>query len=361
MGKMKANRRTFLEAAAIAVPLSALSLGTIGAKSALAAELARPFAPPAGPRARVVYCNDLSGDIDGLFATVHFLLSSSIDLRAIIGTGPNAYDPAGENSASAARIAGEILALMGRSGTVPIFKGLDANFSASRRPEHAPSVQAIIDEAMREDTRLPLYVAVGGGLTEVAMALKIEPRIADRFTLVWIGGGRPHPEGVRYEPNFSIDPGAAQYIFNDMQVPIWHVPSEVYQTCIVSSAELQAYVAPCGDIGAWLYGKVMSTAEKYKPAFNPGSTWTLGDNPLVLLIELQDWVPSAGAGGHGPFTYGRTGSSQFVIEPAPRLNAEGNAIPRQSGRLIRRYVSVDNRLMMGDLFAKLRTHYPPRI
>lgn len=352
---MKANRRTFLNTSGLA----ALTLGVGGARSALAAGLSRPFAPPSGARSRVLYLNDLSGDIDGLFATVHMVLSTTIDLRGIIGTGPNAYDPAGENSASAARLGREILALMGRSGSVPVLEGLDTQFAVAGPPVRSPAISAIIDEAMRTDTTLPLYVAVGGGLTEVATALRIAPEIAGRFTLVWIGGGRPHPEGVRYEPNFSIDPAAAQYIFNETDLAIWHVPSEVYQTCIVSSTELQAYVAPCGKVGAWLYEKVISTAEKYRPHFNPGGTWTLGDNPLVVLTELQDWVPSARESERGPFTYGRTGSSQYTIEIAPRLNAEGNAIPQQKGRLIRRYTSVDNRLMMHDLFAKLRVNFPP--
>jgi len=61
---------------------------------------------------------------------------------------------------------------------------------------------------MREDSPLPLYVAVGGGLTEVASALKIEPRIAGHMTLVWIGGDALPGGGVG-ETNFNIDPVAA--------------------------------------------------------------------------------------------------------------------------------------------------------
>jgi len=36
---------------------------------------AKAFARKMGPRCRVMVVNDLSGDIDGLFATVHALLS----------------------------------------------------------------------------------------------------------------------------------------------------------------------------------------------------------------------------------------------------------------------------------------------
>jgi hypothetical protein len=43
-------------------------------------------------------------------------------------------------------------------------------------------------EAMRTDTRLPLFARFGAGLTELANAYLIEPRIADRLTTVWIGG-----------------------------------------------------------------------------------------------------------------------------------------------------------------------------
>src|SRR4029077_17905256 len=97
---------------------------------------ATPFAPPAGARARVVYVNDMSGDIDGLFATVHMLLSPSVDVRAIVGTGTNAAAGRrlkGEDSAEAsAALANEMQCLMHRRA--PVFVGASTRLAAASTP-----------------------------------------------------------------------------------------------------------------------------------------------------------------------------------------------------------------------------------
>ena len=46
-----------------------------------------------------------------------------------------------------------------------------------------------------EDDR-PLYVALQAGLTDLAVAYLKEPRIAERLTAIWIGGGA-YPNGGR--------------------------------------------------------------------------------------------------------------------------------------------------------------------
>lgn len=332
------------------------SIGALAAASpfspALGAKLTAPFTPPAGPRSRVVYVNDLSGDIDGLFATVHAILSPAIDLRAIVGTG--ATMP-GETARRSAELANEMLALMKPTGRVKTYEGAAGKLTAADAPVRSPGTQAIIDEALRTDTSLPLFVAVGGGLTEVASALMLEPRIAERMTLVWIGGGTPNV-GVQ-EANFSIDPLAARHVYNATKVPIWQVPSDVYKTCLVSDTELQAFVAPCGAIGQWLYARIFEMSGqlgKYK--LNTGETWTLGDSPLVVLTALNDWPPSGRGAG---FTYLRTGSSRFEEMIAPRLDENGAPTAQAQGRKMRLYSSIDTRLMFGDFFAKLRINFPP--
>jgi purine nucleosidase len=317
-------------------------------------DLGRPFAPLAGPRRRVLFLNDLSGDIDGLFAAVHAILSPSIDLRAMIGTGTGTPGETAEKSAALAR---EMLRLTGRTGRARVYEGAPGKLTAAGAAVRSAGTQAIIEEAMRSDTALPLFVAVGGGLTEVASALMIEPKIAERLTLVWIGGDA-YPAGGTGEYNFGIDPLAAQFIFNETSVPIWQIPRSVYATCIVSDTELEAFVAPCGTIGAWLYAKIFELSEKLgKLKLNTGETWTLGDSPLVVLTALNDWVPSS----FGPsFAYERTGSSLFDEVVAPHLNVDGTFAPRPQGRKIRAYRSVDTRMMFDDFFAKLRVNFPPR-
>jgi inosine-uridine nucleoside N-ribohydrolase len=89
--------------------------------------------------------------------------------------------------------------------------------------------EATVAEAMRTDTSLPLVVAVSAGLSEVASALPRELAVAERMTLVWIGGGTYREGGS--EDKLDIDPGAAQVVFNDSAVPLWQVTRDVDSQC----------------------------------------------------------------------------------------------------------------------------------
>ena len=107
-------------------------------------------------------------------------------------------------------------------------------------PVQSLGVDAIIAEAMKDDTDLPLFVVCGAGLTEAASAWLREPRIASRLTVVWIGGhehddlaGIP-PGATDLEYNTNIDVAAAQVVFNDSDLVVWQVPRNMYRTVIAS-------------------------------------------------------------------------------------------------------------------------------
>lgn len=181
MSRDSFNRRGFMEATACAAVLAGLASATVVAAAP------RPdliFKPLGGARSRVIFVNDLSGDVDGLFAAVHQIISPSAELRGIVGTSTGLPGETAEKSASLAR---DILDLMDMRSRCPVYQGAATKMKDSKSAVPSPGSQAIIDEAMR-DSNLPLFVAVGGGLTEVASAVLIEPKIVGRFTLVWIGG-----------------------------------------------------------------------------------------------------------------------------------------------------------------------------
>lgn len=350
---MTVYRRDFLKTAG-ALAASAGAFAT--APFALAG--VAPFSPMAGPRSRTIYINDLSGDIDGLFATVHLLLSHTSQLRGIVASGALGSRSDGrEGTGRAVDLAKAMVDMVGLTGKVPVHAGAAGPLPKSREPARAPGIQAIIDEAMREDTRLPLYIAVGGGLTEVASAVMIEPRIADRMKLIWIGGD-DYPAGGKDETNFKTDALAAQYLYNETQLPIWQVPRSVYATCAISATELQAFVAPHGKTGEWLYRKVVEFPKQYDNKFNTGEMWILGDNPLAVLTSLTDWVPGDFSGGK--LSFERTGSSRYDEVVCPLLNPDGTFTPRTEERKIRIYRNIDVRMMFGDFFAKLAMNFPAR-
>jgi purine nucleosidase len=306
---------------------------------------------PVTPRMRVIVDNDFSGDPDGLFQLTHLLLSRSVEVRAIIGSHLKAgdgFDHSNTQADNAAKKASEILSVMKMDGKIPVIAGSNVGMVNDSTPVKSAAVDFIIKEALRTDTSLPLYVLCGAGLTEIASAALTNPQIADKLTLVWIGGPEysdlalPPPHNSAIEYNLNIDLFAGRALFNRTQVNIWQVPRNAYRQALLPYSELVLKVKPNGEIGKYLCNtleNIMARLTQYK--LNRGETYILGDSPLVLLTALQSSFEADPS------------SSEYVSKSCPMINATGNYEPNPNGRKIRVYQRLDTNLMFSDFFAKL--------
>ena len=303
------------------------------------------------PRMRVIIDNDFSGDPDDLFQLVHHVLSPSVEIPFVIGSHLSPTDPFDSSDVqaeNAVRIARETLALLGREDDYAVLLGSNVALTSLDTPIRTEAAEAIVAEAMRDDTDLPLYVALGAGFTELASAYLIEPRIADRLTAIWIGGNEhegiavPPPGADQVEYNLNIDILAGQVVFNHSTIPVWQVPRNMYRQCLVSYAELDERVRPMGRIGAYMVEAIERVADGARGhGIEMGETYALGDSPLVLLTALQSAFQPDSA------------SSFHVTIPTPTLELDGSYTPNAAGRPLRVYTQVDVRLMFEDLFLKL--------
>jgi inosine-uridine nucleoside N-ribohydrolase len=203
------KRRTFLTVAA-AIPASAVLAGPLAA---------------IGQRAsvRVIVDNDFAGDPDGLIALAHQLLSPKA--RTVLVTG-SALDvklagmagvDAARTAAAGCRLAQELIGRLKLASAPPVIAGAE-NFSGGE----SAAARAIVAEALRDDP-LPLIVTCGGPLTNIAAALRLNPSIASKIKLVWIGGAADAAGG--YEYNLSTDIAAARYVLEESSVPVWQIRS----------------------------------------------------------------------------------------------------------------------------------------
>ncbi|MDQ3290144.1 MAG: nucleoside hydrolase, partial [Bacteroidota bacterium] len=154
---------------------------------------------------RVIVDNDFSGDPDGLFQLAHLLLSPSVETRAIIGSHlkvGDGFDPSKTQAQNAVNQAKELMKVMGIKSNIPVLAGSNTAMPNDSTPVKSEAVNLIIKEALRTDTKLPLYLLCGAGLTEIASAVLTNPQIADKLTLVWIGGPE-YPDLAYPPPNFS--------------------------------------------------------------------------------------------------------------------------------------------------------------
>lgn len=307
------------------------------------------------PRMRIIVDNDFSGDPDGLFQLAHLLLSPSVEVRAIIGSHlrvGDGFDRSTTQAENAAKKAREVFQVMNITKAIPVLAGSNTAMPNDSTPVKSEAVNFIIQEALRTDTKLPLYVVCGAGLTEIASAVLTNPRIADKLTLVWIGGpeytelATPPPGYTEMEYNLNIDPVAARVVFNKSALPLWQVPRNVYRQCLFSYAQLLTKVKPRGKLGTYLSGTLEGVMTRVQRFINIGETYVLGDSPLVLLTALQSsFEPDPS-------------SSYYVVRQAPRINGAGTYAYNHAGRPIRVYTQLDTGLMFADFIAKLELMNP---
>ena len=193
--------------------------------------------------------------------------------------------------------------------------------------------------SIQKDDKGPLYIACQGAVTDVASALLMKPEIADRMTVIWIGGG-DYPKGG-FEFNLMMDIHAVNVIFSS-KVPVWQVPMSLYKVMAVSLAELQLKVRPCGEIGKYLFEQMVDfnhVAAKYEMAWPHGEIWGLGDQgTIAVLMEELEKV-------------------SYDLVPAPRVAEDMTYIHGQNNREIRVYNYLDARLTLEDFFAKLQLNF----
>jgi hypothetical protein len=302
------------------------------------------------PRVRIVTDNDYCGDPDGLVQLAHHLLCPSADVRLVIGGQVAGFDPgasptSADDSASAART----IAALAHRTDVTVMAGANDGLERADAPRATDAAHAIVAEAMRDDTELPLYVACGGSLTNIASAWLLEPRIADRLTLVWIGG--PEYEGLATPPdgalpveyNTGIDLVAAQVVFNASNLLLWQVPQDAYRQVLASKDELVLRMQRAGALGAHLFDALYRFVDQIEGfGVRTGETYVLGDSPLVLFTALLT-----------PF-FPAPSSSRWVTMPRRTLTEDGQyGPPAASDAPVHVVTHVDTRLLLEDLYAKL--------
>lgn len=288
------------------------------------------FQVPEEKIVRVITDTDAKNEADDQFAVVQALLSPKFENIGLIAAHFGRGNDSMEQSYQELEL---ICEKMGFQKEGLLFHGATHALSDTKTPVESEGARLIIEEAMKEDDR-PLFVTFMGALTDLASAYLLEPRIENRLTAIWIGGGR-YPNGGA-EFNMGNDINAANVVFSS-RINLWQVPKNVYEMMPVSFAELEARIYPHGEIGKYLCEQLEEHAHSpaaRKSPFRTGETWVLGDSPAVGLILYEhrfefDWVP------------------------APMISRDMQYVHTGLNRPIRVYKSIDARLILEDLYCKL--------
>ncbi|PTX92215.1 nucleoside hydrolase [Verrucomicrobia bacterium LW23] len=287
-----------------------------------------PLAPASSGRVRAVLDTDTFNEVDDQFALAHLLLSPlRVQLEAVYAApfhNSRSSGPEQGMERSYEEIMRVLAAMEGKTpgtteGTrVPVYRGSRQWLPDAKTPVESEAARHLVELAMApapaaprpvagEDPAQPavwasdkLYVVAIGAPTNVASALLMEPRIAERIVVVWLGGNAPYWRTAK-EFNLQQDLHASRIIV-DVTAPLVLVPclpiaSNVHTTV----AELETHLAPYSALGEYLTNIVRSY-DKNKPGWSKviwdiaatawiiDHTWSFGDAlPSPALLDDMTW------------------------------------------------------------------------
>lgn len=251
-------------------------------------KLMERLSPPTG-RVSMVLDTDTYNEVDDQFALSYALLSPDrIDVEAVYAapfhndrsTGPD--DGMEKSYDEIVRL----LALLGRNTEGFAFRGSRTYLPEDGRPVISPAAEDLVRRAMSRAPGDELYVVAIGAITNVASALIMEPAIAERITIVWLGGNPLYWPSAQ-EFNLMQDVRAARVVL-DSGAPVVLVP------CMGVSSHL---TASAYEMRACLGGKnplCDALAELFCAYSDDHFGWAkeLWDVAAIAYLINPEWAPS---------------------------------------------------------------------
>ena len=265
----------------------------------------------ATPPTPVILDTDIGDDIDDALALALALQSPELDVRAVITVlqdGPRRAD-----------LVWRILDLYGRTG-IPV--GIGAELPLLAKPRTGPvrqtealaadyhmpagrvrnGLELFIDTCMQSPQ--PITVLAYGPLTNIALALRAEPRLGKQIGRIILMNGVFFRPGLEY--NTKMDPEASQIVYN-AGVPVTTVGLDVTMQCRLSQEQL-GQIAGSQRPGVQFLYKLIQIWQEHDDRRRP----VLHD-PLAVLVAIKPDLVSFATGsvtvetkGAAEQTYGMT-------------------------------------------------------
>jgi inosine-uridine nucleoside N-ribohydrolase len=268
-------------------------------------------------RIPVIFDTDIGDDIDDALALALALQSPELDVRAVTTVVDDTETRTrlawkelglyGRHDVALATGAGEPLLDPMRTGRAPQFSVLT---DADTAPEAARrrAADLIVETLLASPQKITLVPV--GPLTNIALALKLEPRIKPHIERIVLMGGA----FAMLQPEYNIvrDRAAAQIVFRS-GVPITAVGLDVTTKCKLQRADIERMRAAGNPASAFLV-RLIELWQNHKPDQYP----TLHD-PLAVAVALRPGLVETQLGSvqvetNSPLTNGIT-----MFRPASRL------------------------------------------
>ena len=189
--------------------LALLTCATLPTVS-LRAQSSKPLTP-------VLLDSDANNELDDQHAIAYMLFSG--DAFDVEGISVNRTRGGGDVEMQA-KEAERVVKLAGLARVFPVYRGANGSFAeiaphvGEREFDGKAAVDMILTESKKARPQKLVLVPIGK-LTNIALALKKDPALANRVRIVWLGSNYPDPG----EYNQENDEGALQFILDSTSVP----------------------------------------------------------------------------------------------------------------------------------------------
>lgn len=280
----------------------------------------------------MVLDTDTYNEVDDQFALCYALLSPErVNVQAIyaapffnsLSTGPK--DGMEKSYDEIVRL----LTFLGRKPEGLAWKGSERYFENMKDTVDSPAARDLVARAMaRPEGSAPLFVVAIGAITNVVSALHMEPAIAKKIHIVWLGG-RPLHDITANEFNLSGDMNASRELF-EIDVPLTLIPcAGVASHLTTTIPELERWIGGKNDLCDALIKLLYDVGVNV-----PGGSRVIWDISAVARLVCPEAV-------------------HVIAEHRPILSAEGNWSRSADRPPFLVCDQLDRNKIFGDLFNKL--------
>lgn len=258
-------------------------------------ELIKALEVPSG-KIDVVLDTDTYNEIDDQFAVAYLLRSDEkLNCKAFYAApffNNNSTSPEDGMEKSYDELK-KILTLCGREDMIEYtYKGSRTYLPDEKTPVISDAVQDLVKRANAYSKNNPLYVVAIGAITNVASALLLDPSIAEKIVIVWLGGHARHWHDTK-EFNMFQDVASARVVFSS-GAPIVQLPCcGVVSAFSVSQPDLEKWLVGANPLCDYLAKNTINycghSSDKiwHKAIWDVTAVaWLLNDNSRFMLEEI---------------------------------------------------------------------------
>ncbi|MDE0102311.1 MAG: nucleoside hydrolase [Bryobacterales bacterium] len=290
----------------------------------LLALLSSPGRSPGQRLPRVLIDTDAANYFDDQFALAYAATSGAeLRLEAVYAapfTNSRVSDPAQGMQLSFEEI-GSVLEATGVEVDVRIRRGADRVIPAPGQAVPSPAAEDIVQQAANARPADCILVSIGPA-TNAASALLMDPALAGRITVVWLGG-TPHQFPTASEYNLRQDVHAARVLL-DSGVRLLHVPAQgIAEKLSVTLPDLERRLAGRSPIADFLLSRVKRHAPVHGGEVGSPVPLAIWDMAAIAAVVAPGFVEfqSAPSPILGPDLRWSIDSGRHTVDVATRISA----------------------------------------